>query len=150
MQKALAGHKAGSLDVDGSSFKLEEVYQGSEDLLTSAVFQNLAHLPDSWIWYLLVYRTGLGDEANPRLLDAWFWPSLPPVASGGIRIEPDLVFRFWLEAEDIPVWLVVEAKLPWAHQQADQLAEQLQSASEASQRHEGRTSRVLSLALAGC
>lgn len=128
MLNAILESKSGRLSAtDEQSIRWRDLFRGSEDLVTSTIFERLSYLSAQTAWNLLAMAAG-GQLTAYRMADLTemkFWPfwNADDRARG---VEPDVFIRIELGDPGRSVQIIVEAKHGGA-QSALQLRAELQA-----------------------
>lgn len=112
MLNAILNSKSGRLNAaDEQSIRWRDLFRGSEDLVTSTIFERLSYLPALTAWSLLAVAAG-GQLTAYRMADLAemeFWPFWD--ADDRVRgVEPDVFIRIELGDPGRSVQIIVEAK----------------------------------------
>lgn len=121
MLNAIKNGKSGH-SIDGSDIPWRELFRGSEDSLTSAIFERLFYLSNDSFWQILLGAIpGLRIEPCPIQV-VEFWPHWSAVGTRNENfVEPDVFMR--TEKFD----LIVEAKKKGAGQNEGQWRNEITS-----------------------
>lgn len=132
MLNAIFESKSGRLSREADqNIRWRDLFKGSEDLVTSTIFERLSYLSSGTAWQLLTLAAG-GRLQHYRLAELnsiVFWPlwSTEDRARG---VEPDVFIEFDLGDPTKKVHVIVEAKHDGA-QTASQLTAEVRAWSEA-------------------
>lgn len=112
MLNAILNSKSGRLNAaDEQSIRWRDLFRGSEDLVTSTIFERLSYLPALTAWSLLAVAAG-GQLTAYRMADLAemeFWPFWD--ADDRVRgVEPDVFIRIELGDPGRSVQIIAEAK----------------------------------------
>ncbi len=142
MLQAILNGKIGKLFSDlEAQTHWRELYRSNEDFLTASVFARLSYLPSSVFWQIL-YGAVISEKKLPNhvgeLKNIQFWPRWNLTKRK--QKEPDIFIEFE------KVNLIIEAKLPFNPQYAEQWAEEFWAYQcDAAEEYEGKDVYLLAI-----